>query len=227
MDRQPLTSVAVAALLAFVTTGAAAQAGQAPVGGSKKAPAKAWTPPSTPWGDPDLQGVWTSDSALRIPFERPAQFAGKAELSDAEYKQRVERDARTRTAAENAIGSFRGDSAWLNKSFRQTSLIVAPADGQIPPLTPQAEKRRAPRDQGTFGDGPFEAPEDFTLYDRCISLGVVGSLTPKIYGNGHRIIQAPGYVAIMNEMIHETRVIPLDTRPHPGKDIRKIGRAHV
>ena len=83
---------------------------------ASKAPSTPWTPPRTPWGDPDLQGVWTSDSALRIPFERPAQFAGKAELSDTEYKQRVERDARTRTAAENAIGSFRGDSAWLATS---------------------------------------------------------------------------------------------------------------
>src|SRR5262249_12113081 len=141
--------------------------------------------------------------------------------SDAEYKQRAEREARTRSAAENAIGSFRGDSAWLNKSFRQTSLIVEPADGKIPPLTAQALTRKAPRDEGTFGDGPFESPEDFTLYDRCITRGVVGSILPVIYGNGNRILQTPGQVVITYEMVHDTRVIPLDGRPHVNPKIRQ------
>ena len=188
--------------------------------GSKAAPAKpAAVGAKTPWGDPDLQGTWTTDSAYGIPLQRPAQFAGRAELNDEEYKQKVDRDTQTRTRAENAVGSFRGDGAWLTKSFRQTSLIVEPADGTLPPLTPEAERKRAAAPRGTYGNGPLDGPEDFTMYDRCISLGVVGSLTPKIYGNGHRIIQAPGYVAIMNEMIHETRVIPLDGRPHPSKNI--------
>jgi hypothetical protein len=186
-----------------------------------KALSTPWVPPKTPWGDPNLEGVWTSDSAFTIPLERPSQFAGRAELSDAEYKQRAERDARARTAAEHAIGSFRGDSAWLNKSFRQSSLIVEPADGKIPPLTPQAERRRAPRDEGTFGDGPFDSPEDFTLYDRCITRGVVGSVLPVIYGNGNRILQTPGEVVITYEMVHDTRVIPLDGRPHIGQKIRQ------
>ena len=105
------------------------------------------------------------------------------------------------------------------RSARRRS-IVEPADGELPPLTPEAQRKRALAPRGTYGNGPLDGPEDFTFYDRCISLGVVGSLTPKIYGNGHRIIQTPGYVAIMNEMIHETRVIPLDNRPHPGKNIR-------
>jgi len=186
-----------------------------------KAPSTAWVPLKTPWGDPDLEGVWTSDSALMIPLERPSQFAGRSDLSEAEYKQRAERDARARIAAENAIGSFRGDSAWLNRSFRQTSLIVEPVDGRIPPLTSQAERRRAPRDEGTFGDGPFDSPEDFTLYDRCITRGVVGSVLPVIYGNGNRILQTPGQVVITYEMVHDTRVIPVDGRPHVGPTIRQ------
>jgi hypothetical protein len=186
-----------------------------------KAPATPWTSPRTPWGDPDLEGVWTSDSALMIPVERPQQFAGRSELSETEYKQRAEREARTRAAAEQAIGSFRGDSAWLNKSFRQTSLIVEPADGKIPPVTAQAVARKAPRDEGTFGNGPFESPEDFTLYDRCITRGVVGSVLPVIYGNGNRILQTPGQVVITYEMVHDTRVIPLDGRPHVGQKIRQ------
>jgi hypothetical protein len=176
---------------------------------------------TTPWGDPDLEGVWTSDAALTIPLERAPQFAGRSELSDREYEHRLTDDARTRAAAENAIGSFRGDSAWLDKSFRQTSLVVAPADGRIPPLTPMAERRRAPRDQGTFGDGPFNSAEDFTLYDRCITRGIVGSVLPVIYGNGNRILQTPGAVVISYEMVHDTRVIPLDGRPHIGARIRQ------
>jgi hypothetical protein len=183
----------------------------------------------TPWGDPDLQGTWTTDSAFGIPLQRPDQFAGRAELTDEEYKQKIERDTKTRTTAENAIGSFRNDNAWLTRTFRQTSLIVEPADGKLPPLTPEGERRRQLQPRGTYGEGPLDGPEDFTLYDRCITLGVVGSLTPKIYGNGHRIVQGPGYVAIMNEMIHETRVIPLDGRPHAGNSIRMYmgdGRGH-
>jgi hypothetical protein len=207
----------VAALMA-----AHALAGQAPASNpSTTVPAKPWTPPKTPWGHPDLQGVWTSDAAWGIPLQRPDQFAGRAELTDEEYKQKVERDNRSRSAAENAVGSFRGDGAWLNKSFRQTSLIVEPADGKIPPVTLEAEKRRAPRDRGSFGEGPFDNPEGFTLYDRCITRGVVGSIVPVIYGNGNRILQTPHEVVISYEMVHDTRIIPLDGRPHVGSNIRQ------
>ena len=137
MTRQRLVSCCVIpAVLAVVALAAVPVVAQTAAPSSKSAVASKpgstpWTLPRMPWGDPDLQGVWTSDSAIGIPVERPAQFAGRAELSEEEYKQRLERDARTRTAAENAIGSFRGDSAWLNKSFRQTSLIVEPADGKF------------------------------------------------------------------------------------------------
>ena len=176
--------------------------------------------PKTPWGDPDLQGTWTTDSAFGIPLQRPEQFAGRAELTDEEYKQKVDRDTQTRTRAENAVGSFRGDGAWLTRSFRQTSLLVEPADGRLPPLTPEAQRRQALAPRGTYGNGPLDGPEDFGLYDRCITLGAVGSVTPKIYGNGHRIVQGPGYVAFLNEMIHEHRIIPLDGRPHAGTHIK-------
>jgi hypothetical protein len=197
---------------------AAPAAGQGQAG--PKAAAKAPSAPRTPWGDPDLQGTWSTDSAQAIPMQRPDQFAGRADLTDEEFKAKVDRDAATRKRALNAAGSFAGDGAWLDRTFRQTSLIVEPADGKLPPLTPEAQAKRALAPRGTYGNGPLDGPEDFTLYDRCISLGVVGSLTPKIYGNAHRIIQTQGYVAIMNEMIHETRVIPLDNRPHPGKSIQ-------
>jgi hypothetical protein len=177
-----------------------------------------YSPPKTPWGDPDLQAIWSGDSAFGIPLQRPENLGTKAELTDEEFAAKLKRDGDTRTRAENAVGSFRNDNAWLTRSFRQTSLIVDPANGRTPPLVPGAEKRRTP--QGTYGNGPLNGPEDFTLYDRCITLGVVGSMTPKIYGNGYRIVQAPGYVVLMAEMIHEARVIPLDGRPHVGAGVR-------
>ena len=85
----------------------------------------------------------------------------------------------------------------------------------------RAEKRRAPRDRGTFGDGPFNTFEDFTLYDRCITRGIVGSVLRVIYGNGNRIVQSPGIVAFSYEMIHDTRIIYTDGRPHIGQSIRQ------
>ena len=174
----------------------------------------------TPWGDPDLQGTWSGDSAFAIPRERPEALGTKAELSDQEYAEKVTRDEAQRKRAENAQGPFRNDNAWIDKTFRQTSLIVEPANGRTPPLTPEAQRRQTAAPRGTYGNGPLDSPEDFTLYDRCISLGAVGSMTPKIYGNGYRIIQAPGVVVLMSEMIHEARIIPRDGRPHVGGKIR-------
>ena len=117
---------------------------------------------------------------------------------------------------------FRNDNAWLVKSFRQTSLIVDPPDGKLPAVTPYAESRRATRDQGTFGGGPFDQTEDFTNYDRCITRGIIGSVLPVVYGNGNRIMQSPGQVVISYEMVHDTRVIYTDGRPHVGKGIRQL-----
>ena len=177
-----------------------------------------WTPDKTPWGDPDLQAVWSGDSAFGIPLQCPEELGTKAELTDQEFAEKVKRDEATRQRAENAVGSFRNDNSWLTRSFRQTSLIIDPPNGRTPALVPGAEHRRTP--PGTYGNGPLDSPADFTLYDRCVTLGVVGSMTPKIYGNGYRIVQAPGYAVIMSEMIHEARVIPLDGRPHVGTGVR-------
>ncbi len=180
--------------------------------------AQSYPAPKTPWGDPDLQGVWSGDSAFGIPLQRPESFGTRGELNDKEFADKVARDEPARTNALSAVGSFRNDNGWVTKSFRQTSLIVDPPNGRVPPLVAGADKRRTPT--GTYGNGPFNSPEDFTAYDRCLTLGVVGSMTPKIYGNGYRIVQAPGYAVIMAEMIHEARIIRLDSRPHIGDGIR-------
>jgi len=181
-------------------------------------PAAPYTVPKTPWGDPDLQGVWSSDDAT-MPMSRPQNFGDRLYLNDEEFAARQKQIQTGISSAENAVGSFRGDFA--RRAFRQTSLIVDPPDGRTPAFTAEAQKRRAPRDQGTFGNGPFDSTEDFTLYDRCITRGIVGSVMRVVYGNGNRIVQAPGMVAISYEMIHDTRVIYTDGRPHINNGIRQ------
>jgi hypothetical protein len=93
--------------------------------------------------------------------------------------------------------------------------VVDPEEGRIPAILPEARARIAalPRAGGSFGNGPFNGPEDFSLWDRCITRGLPGSMLPGQYGNSYEIVQAPGVVAIRYEMVHETRIIPLDARP--------------
>jgi hypothetical protein len=187
---------------------------------------QSYTVPKTPWGDPDLQGVWSSDDAT-MPMSRPQNFGDRLYQNDEEFAARQKQIQSGITNAENAVGSFRGDFA--RRAFRQTSLIVDPTDGRTPAFTADAQKRRAPRDQGTFGDGPFNSTDDFTLYDRCITRGIVGSVMRVIYGNGNRIVQAPGMVAISYEMIHDTRFFYTDGRPHVSPSIKQYlgdSRAH-
>jgi hypothetical protein len=174
--------------------------------------------PRTPWGDPDLQGVWSSDDAT-MPMQRLQDLGTQLYLEPEALAQRENQIEAGVERAENAVGSFRGDFA--RRAFGQTSPIVDPPDGRMPAFTSHAETRRAPRDRGTFGEGPFETPEDFSLYDRCVTRGIAGSVLRVIYGNGNRIVQAPGMVAISYELIHDTRVFYTDGRPHIGNGIRQ------
>jgi len=189
--------------------------------------------PRTPWGDPDLQGTWSSDDSIGVPIQRPDQFGARPELNDEEFADRTrgDQEARQRALVDRIApsggapgGAVGPPDHWGERGSRtakQTSLIVDPADGKIPALTPQAQLRAAGRDTGSFGAGPFNGPEDLTNYDRCITRGVVGSLIARPYGNGLQIVQSPGYVAIRHEMIHEARVIPLGSHPHVGPHIRQ------
>ena len=179
-----------------------------------------YTVPRTPWGDPDLQGVWSSDDTEGIPRERPKELGTTLYQTDQEFAARQKRVRDGAARRENDVsGTFRNDYA--TRAFRQTSLIVDPPDGSMPAFTAEAQKRRASRDRGTFGEGPFNTFEDFTLYDRCITRGVVGSVLRVIYGNGNRIVQGPGMVAFSVEMIHDTRVFYTDGRPHISPAIRQ------
>jgi hypothetical protein len=178
-----------------------------------------WTPGRTPWGHPDLEGIWTSDDMRSVPTQRPAAQGTRQTLTPEEFARRSGGDEGSRDRAVNQETILRNE--WGVRTFGYTSLVVEPADGRIPEMTPAGLARRADRDQGTFGAGIFNGFEDFTLYDRCLTRGIVGSVLPVLYGNGFRLMQTPDSVVISYEMVHDTRVIPLDGRPHVGQGIRQ------
>jgi hypothetical protein len=195
-----------------------------------------YSAPRTPWGDPDLQGTYTNSDESGTPMGRPAEFAGRSPDSVTaeemarlakERAARIEKTAQIIGATEdNNTGA--GPTHWYEnynpRNSRPWMVLDAP-DYQVPPTTQEARDRaaalRAARGGGDgYYTGPFRGPEEFTPYVRCITRGVPGSMMPAIYGNSYDITQAPGYVAIRYEMVHETRVIPLDRREHVDGAIR-------
>jgi hypothetical protein len=201
--------------------------GQAPATAARAgAGATSWTAPRTPWGDPDLQGNYTNTYENGTPLERPDEFAGRR-LEDVKGEElaRIRREIEKRT-----IGNFQGpihapDHWWQdNLSLDRGSqawFVTDPPDGKIPPMTAEARERIAAQAAArkSSGRGPADSYTDRSLYDRCITRGLPGSMMPAIYGNSYEIVQGPGVVAIRYEMIHETRVIPLDGRPHAGSGL--------
>jgi hypothetical protein len=177
-----------------------------------------WTAPKLPWGHPDLEGIWTSDNMRGVPMSRPAQFGTRRHLTDEEFATRAQERASARQVDNARTGTFRNEEGTLD--FGYTSLVIDPPDGRIPALT--AEARARPPVRGTSGLGPFNTIEDFSLWDRCVTRGLAGSWLPVVYGNGTRIIQTPDAVIIAHEMVHETRVIPLDGRAHVGRGLRQL-----
>jgi len=171
--------------------------------------------PRTPWGHPDLEGIWNNSTIT--PLERPKQYAGREFLTEEEakkldaaadvrYDQRLDDPVEDVDAAYNQFWWERGKTI----GSRRTSLIVDPPDGRLPALTPDGQKRAAAI--AARLRGVTEGPEDRNLAERCITRGA-----PKLpggYNNNFQIVQTPTYVAILQEMIHETRIIPLDGRPH-------------
>ena len=195
-----------------------------------------YTVPRTPWGDPDLQGKWPSTDMVGTPMQRDTKLGTRNLLTKEEYRQVQERFARqaaqdeadfdiehaTATPGGDVGGPVSPPPHWLErgKPQYQASLIVDPPDGRTPALTPQAQKRQAAARETREGRGPADSYTDRSLYDRCISRGIAGSILPVIYNNGNEIVQGPGVVAIRNEMIHETRIVLLDGRSHPSAHIR-------
>jgi len=182
-------------------------------------PAKAWVSPRTPDGQPDLQGVWTN--ATITPFERPDELAGKRVLTSAEaaaIEKQAAQNRVDRPPKPGDVGIY--NQVWFDSgtkvvSTRQTSLVVEPQDGRVP-VKPSAEAKRD-YDLAHIAD----SYEYMSVWDRCITRGVPGAYFPAGYNNAHQIVQAPGYVMILSEMIHEARIIPLDGRPHLPSTVRE------
>jgi hypothetical protein len=221
-------SVALLAIAAFASAPAFAQAPRPATSG-----AAAWQAPRTPWGDPDLQGVYTNNDESGIPLERPAEFDGKelGDVTEADLERLNRQREEQRVERAPNLGVLPGSNPvhWFENFGAQNSrawLVVDPPDGRVPPLVPDARGRGLGFGSSSFGNGPFNSTNDFSLYDRCITRGLPGSMMPAIYGNAYQIVQGPGYVAIRYEMIHEARIIPLDpstgsgSPPHVGSRIR-------
>jgi len=197
--------------------------GQSLASGPSAAARSEFSPPRTPWGDPDIQGTYTNADENGTPMEQPAELAGKR-LEDFGEKEmaalRIDRQTRAKAGAARIGGTQEedtgaGPSHWYEHLAAENAhpwLVFDPPSGKIPPMTAAARQRVAARQAARQGRGPADSWTDRSLYDRCISLGVPGSMTPMIYGNAYDITQGPGFVAIRYEMIHETRVIPLDNR---------------
>ncbi len=185
--------------------------------------------PRTPWGDPNLQGLWTN--ATVTPFERPANLAGKAVLTREEAAE-FERQTNQARDADNRGGGTEADLGraynqfWYDRGTkvvgtRRTSLVTDPPDGRVPALTPAAQSRADAR-AAARRRSPADGPEDRSLIERCILWPTAGPpMVPGGYNNNYQILQAPGYVAILIEMIHDVRIIPLDGRPHAPQGIRQ------
>src|SRR6187397_3104071 len=186
---------------------------------------KPYDPPRTPWGDPDLQGDFSNSDESLIPMERPEALTGKRleDVSEAELARLVDERNAARDEADRQRWELRSPLHWFENIKPNNSrawLVVDPADGRIPPLTAEARARAAARTETRKGRGEADSWEDRSLYDRCITRGLPGSMMPAIYGNAYRIVQGPGMVTISYEMVNETRVIPLDGRPHLGASMR-------
>jgi hypothetical protein len=213
---QPLAAIVLLTLLAGLTLGSTSTAGQTQAGASRASDSKL---ARTPWGDPDLQGYWTTNEMHGVPLERPAALAGKTTVTQDEALKRREATTQGTVTAEgigNYDRAFRDTALGYTKQrvSTQASLIVDPSDGKLPPMTPEAEKRAAAA-RGRQGRRPVTW-EDLGMWGRCITRGVETIVAPSGYNNGVQIVQGPGYVAIQKEMIHETRIVPLDTGAAPG-----------
>jgi hypothetical protein len=195
-----------------------------------------WVTPRTAWGDPDLTGLWPTTVMVGVPLERDPALGTRNVLTDAEFavRQRLAHEQRDADDADFSLENARPAAGpelplrvsgqvvdnpvappphWLELGTpsRQASLIVDPPNGRLPMLTEEGRQRA---EAVAARRGNPRSVADRTLYPRCISRGVVGSVLPMVTDSGNEIMQAPGYVVIRHEMIHETRIIPLDGRPH-------------
>jgi hypothetical protein len=217
---------AVVVVLAVTST---LVAGQTPKPAAPQTPkaqpaAKPYNPPKTPWGDPDIQGTWTGDDYIGVPMARPngatSMYKTDAELKNQaqQIETRTERDLQEFAGA-NANVTTGPPSHWgegARHPALQNSLVSDPPDGRVPAVKPNPERQG----NGAFNANDPAGPEAFSYYIRCISRGPAGSILPVIYGNGTQIVQGKGYVVLLQEMVHEARVIPIGDASHAGTSMK-------
>jgi hypothetical protein len=182
---------------------------------------RAWTAPRTPWGAPDLEGIWTNSTTT--PLERPADLKDKPVLTEDERRTRdkevAARVSFDRGGAGAGVGAY--NEFWMERGALnyRTSLVIDPPDGRMPPLTPAGQARLTALNAAKRSS-PADSPENLTAYDRCISRGLPGAMMPGFYNHNYQIIQTRDYIVINVEMVHDARIIPLDGRPHGSGVIR-------
>ena len=176
--------------------------------------------PRTPWGHPDLQGIWSNTTTT--PLQRPEELTGRDTLTE---EERAERDAERERNSDQPpppgqTGAY--NSFWFERGVtgEQTSLVVDPPTGLLPDLTPPAAARAEAIHAVRYSDRR-DWTTDFHLYDRCLTRALPGSMMPGFYNHNYNIMQTPDYVAIQVEMIHDSRIIPLDGRPHLDPSIQQ------
>lgn len=210
-------------LFAMVWVAAAGVLAQAPARAAAPAADPSYTVPRTPWGDPDLQGVW--DYRSITPMERSRDLGDREFYTDEEIAQlearaarRMDEPADENTPANLVHAPYMTDPGRFVDESRRTSLVIDPPDGRVPPLTETAQQRQGAGRRGG-GAGPMRVGGradswlDRAPLERCITWGLPTAILPGLYNNNIRIAQAPGYVTIVHEMVHDARVIPLDGRP--------------
>jgi hypothetical protein len=173
---------------------------------TKTSPADPFNVPNTPWGHPDLQGLWNNSTTT--PLERLT----------AEEQARLRAAAKAVREATDGTGAAFPDAG---RPLEQASLVVDPPDGRIPPMKPEAIQRLVARENARAGRGEADSYLDRNSWERCISRTLPVAMIPNLYNNFYQIVQTPGYVVIQMEMIHEARIIPLNGRPHASDGIRQ------
>jgi hypothetical protein len=185
-----------------------------------------WKPPRFSWGHANLEGTFTSRDMQGIPLQRPDQFGTRQFMTADEFRERMNAGPGGFAAfvTQQSEDASRIELSALDSTetgtrvFGYTSYVIEPLDGKVPAFTEEGQRRAADRGQA---NGPFFTTEDFSYYDRCISRGVTGSIMPSLYGDAMRIIQSPTEIAISYEMLHDTRVIPLDGRAQASAGVRQ------
>jgi hypothetical protein len=185
------------------------------LGAGAHAAARGWRAPRTPWGDPDLEGTWPISNLMTVPLQRPKKYGTRLYFTPQEMAQQLKavqaQNERYRTEeTQHRLGM----GHWVEDTGLpiQTSLIVDPPDGQLPPETPLG-KEMASKMGSDWNHTVFDSVADFDSWDRCITRGLPAGMFTNPYNNGIRIFQAPGYVVITLEMIHESRIVPLGSMP--------------